>query len=174
MPPTYVPAARILHWLIAGCVIGLVTAGLIMRFDLAPKPIDHVLSFLHIGFGITMLGLMALRLGIRLANPPPKLPVAIPAAQRAAARLNHVAFYLILFAMPVFGILFEQAHGKHVKWFGLVTLPTFIGKNDGAHTLFYALHFWVGLGLIALILLHALATWHHHRNGTPILRRMWK
>jgi hypothetical protein len=38
MAATYVPAARILHWPVALCVIGLVTVGLVIRFDLAPKP----------------------------------------------------------------------------------------------------------------------------------------
>lgn len=173
MERRYVAAARLLHWLIGLCVLGLVLAGLVLRFDLAPKPVLHVVAFLHISVGLTVLALMVLRLVVRLGNPPPALPVAIPLQERRLSLAAHWAFYGLLFAMPVFGIVFVQAHGTPVSWFGVLTLKQVVATSKPVHARFAFLHFWGGMALIALILVHVGAVIRHHRRGVPLLRRMW-
>src|ERR1700712_4464337 len=111
MERSYVSAARLLHWLIAACVLGLLIAGLMLRYHLVPKPLRHVVTQLHVSFGLTVLALMVARVGVRFTNPPPQLPVAIPPMERRLAGLGHFGLYALLFAMPVFGIVFVQAQG---------------------------------------------------------------
>ncbi len=173
MGQRYVAAARVLHWVIGICVLGLVIAGLVLRFDLTPKPVASNIAFLHIGVGLTVLGLMVLRLVVRMRNRPPALPGSIPLAERRLSLAGHWAIYVLLFAMPVFGIVFVEAHGVPVSWFGIFTLPQFIATSKPVHSWFAFLHFWGGMTLIALILVHVGAVVRHHRRGTPILRRMW-
>jgi cytochrome b561 len=172
MTDRYDTAAQILHWLIAAAVIGLVLAGLTLRYDLVPKPTARTLSLLHIGTGLTVFVLMALRLGLRILRPPPALPTPIPPAEQVLAKTGHALFYVLLFAMPVFGVLFVQSEGHAVSWFGLVTLPPILGKSEAVKHLFEFLHFWGGIAVIGLLALHVAAVFHHQRRGTPVLRRM--
>jgi len=164
---------QILHWGIGALAICLIGAGLVMKFDLAPRPVRHDLTVLHIGFGLTMLVLMALRLAVRRsARPPP--PAGISPLQRRVAAANHVGFYALLFAMPVFGLLFVEAKGRPIAWFGLVTLPALVGKDPGLRHLFGFLHFWGGMALLAMIALHVAAVIRHERRGESVLARMWR
>jgi cytochrome b561 len=173
METHYSAAARLLHWLIAAFVIGLLIAGWILHFDLAPDSARHLISWLHYSAGLTILALMAARLATRLANKPPALPAAIPPLEKQLARASHVLFYLLLFAMPVFGIIFVQAHGHPISWFGLFTLPQLVPKDRPLSHLFSLLHLLGGIALTALLAAHVAATIRHHRQGVPILRRMW-
>jgi cytochrome b561 len=170
----YAPAPRLLHWLIAAIVIPLILVGLVLHFDLAPKPARHTLTVLHISFGLTVLALMVVRLAVRLTSPPPPLPAAIPARERQASRLSHRLFYALLFAMPLFGITFEAFHPRPIPFFWLVSIPIFLPENKPISHLFASFHFWGGMALIALLLVHVAAVIHHDRQGVPILQRMWK
>ncbi|OYV69949.1 MAG: hypothetical protein B7Z67_07115 [Acidiphilium sp. 21-60-14] len=172
MEPRYRTIVQILHWLIALAVIELILAGLILKYDLAPKPLRPVLFMLHVGTGLTVLVLMIARLGLRLIHRPPPLPATVPGHERLASTVAHWLFYAMVLTMPVFGVLFVQAHGHKVVWFGLVTLPLFVGKNAAIGTLFYALHFYVGLSLLALIVLHVSAVIRHEKRGERMLIRM--
>jgi cytochrome b561 len=172
MEPRYRTTVQILHWLIALAVIGLIVAGLILKYDLAPKPLRPALRMLHIGTGLTVLALMIVRLVLRLIHRPPPLPATVPTRERIASTAAHWLFYAAVLAMPVFGVLFVQAYGKPVGWFGLVVLPQLVGKNAAIGALFYALHFYVGLGLLALIVLHVSAVIRHEKRGERLLIRM--
>ena len=169
----YSALARALHWLIAVFVLCLILAGLTLHYDLLPKPASHVLAMAHIGVGLTVLALMMLRLAVRLIAPPPPLPAAIPPLERLAARAGHAAMYVLLFAMPVFGVIFVEAHGHAVSWFGILTLPALVGEDKPLSHLFSALHFWGGWALLALIAVHFSALAWHRRQGIWLLPRMW-
>ena len=169
----YNPIAQTLHWLIGVLVLCLILAGLILHYDLLPKPESHVLRTVHIGVGLTVLVLMVLRLGLRLRTPPPALPAAIPPAERLAARAGHAAMYAMVIAMPVFGVIFMQAHGREVSWFGLLTLPALVGEDKPESHLFAAFHFWGGWILLVLIVVHLSALAWHRRQGIWLLPRMW-
>ncbi len=173
MSDTYAKASRVLHWLIAVMVLGLVIAGLIAHYDMVAKPLKLVIVRLHISFGLTLLALMAARLGMRLWRRPPALPAAIPAAEQMAARLGHGAMYALLFAMPVVGVIFTQAHGRAVSWFGVFTLPALVVEDKPLRYLFAALHFWGGWVLLGLVALHIGALFWHRRQGIWLLPRMW-
>jgi cytochrome b561 len=174
MEQTYRLAPRLLHWLIAAIVIPLILVGLVLHFDVAPKPMRHLLAWLHISFGLTVLVLMLARLALRLQHEPPALPAEILMIERRAAWVSHRLFYLLLFAMPVFGIVFEEARQRAINWFGLVTLPQFLALDKPLGHVFAGLHFWGGMALIALLVAHIGAVVHHHRQGIPILRRIWR
>ncbi|MDD2705631.1 MAG: cytochrome b/b6 domain-containing protein [Acidocella sp.] len=173
MEDKYSAIARSLHWSIAALAILLIIAGLIVRFDLVEKPLRSQIAFLHIGFGLTVLVLMLWRLGVRLTHRPPPLPETLPARERALAHAGHIGLYVLMLIMPVFGVLFVQARDRVVSWFGLLDVPALIGKNDAVHDVFAFLHFWGGMALIALIVVHVGALVWHKRQGISLLPRMW-
>jgi len=174
METHYRPALRLLHWLIAAIVIALILVGLVLHFDLAPKPARHFLTWLHISFGLTVLVLMLARLALRLQHRPPALPAEIPKIEQRAAQVSHWLFYLLLLAMPVFGIVLEEARQRAIPWFGFFVLPQFLALNKPLGHVFAGLHFWGGMALIALLCAHIAAVLHHHRQGIALLRRMWR
>ena len=53
--------------------------------------------------GILILLLTVVRLGWRIANPPPPFPASMPAWERGAARASHILFYVILLGLPISG-----------------------------------------------------------------------
>lgn len=172
MDESYHPWIQALHWLIALAVIGLLIGGLIVHYDLVPKPDEKILNFLHMGFGLCVLVLMVVRLFMRGGAKAPPLPVSIGRLNRMASHVTQVLFYVLLLAQPVFGILFVEAHGTRVPFFGLFTLPMVVGKSQALHHTFAFLHFWTGLALIVLVLLHVAGALYHHARGEPVIRRM--
>jgi cytochrome b561 len=158
--------AQALHWTIVALLVVQVTLAKIA--DGLPLGLDKlVLLARHKSFGITILGLAALRLAWRLFDRPPPLP-PMPAWQAAAARINHWALYALLFAMPVTGWLMSSASNYPVSWFGIAQLPDFVAADPGLEERFESLHESLANLLIALVVLHVAAALKHQlvdKNG---------
>jgi cytochrome b561 len=107
-------------------------------------------AYMHIAIGLTILLLTVMRLVVRINRPVEPAPDSPHRIMATLAKVNHWAFYVLLLAIPVLGI---------VAWFGGV---------EGAADLHGLLN-WV---LLALIALHVLGVIVHHAMGDPILRRM--
>jgi cytochrome b561 len=172
-PPTrYSAVAKAFHWIIAALIITQ-----FVLFNLEDDlPIGaHKLALLarHKSVGMTILMLAILRLLWRFKNPPPALPAEMPPLQQMLARGTHVAFYVLLFAMPITGWMMSSAKNYSVSWFGLFTWPNLIGKNEAAYHLLHATHEILSDILFAIAVLHILAALKHHFwNKDNVLRRM--
>jgi len=171
-PDGWGPISQLLHWLVVLLILALGTLGLIMG-DLPSSPRKLELYQLHKSLGLTLLGLVLLRLAWRwFAGVPAALPDQ-PAWQRRSAALTHVALYALLLAMPLSGLILTSATGRDWRWFGWFTVPPITGRNMPLHELGETVHqflFWV---LAALAVLHAFAAFHHHLfRGDATLARM--
>lgn len=109
-PPGYSRLQVVLHWLIAGLVVGqfAVNAALRAAFGdrlagdaaaLEPGALFHIVS------GLAILGLTLLRLAIRLIRGAPPPDAGIPPVIAALARVAHVALYGLLILMPLTGAI---------------------------------------------------------------------
>jgi cytochrome b561 len=117
--------------------------------------------------------LATLRLLWRLKNAPPALPSGMSRIEQIAARCTHLAFYLLLFAMPLTGWMMSSAKNYSVSWFGLFTWPDLIGKNETAFELLKTTHDTLSDVLFAIAVLHILAALKHHFwNRDDVLVRM--
>ncbi len=177
---SYGAFARTLHWLIATLIV--------VQFLLAPIPENlppgiHVdppfgldklgLLMRHKSFGMTVLMLMLLRVIWRWRSPPPALPPQMKTAERGLARVSHIAFYVILLAMPVSGLLMSSAKGFSTTWFNVWTWPNLIGRNEQAFDVLRTTHDTLSRVLFFLALLHILAALKHHFwNKDSVLVRM--
>ena len=101
-----------LHWLIAALVAfqlifgeGMTSVREAAEEGVTPSSVDSAVSIGHYWFGIAILALVLVRLGVRLTHGVPPRPLATPTWMDWAAKLVHWAFYLMLFAMPVLGLL---------------------------------------------------------------------
>ena len=172
-PPTrYSAVAKTFHWLIAGLIVTqFVLANL--EDDLPISARKLALLARHKSFGMTVLMLAILRGLWRLRNPPPALPPGMTPVERLLARATHIAFYVLLFVMPLTGWLMSSAKNYSVSWFGLFTWPNLIGKNEHAFELLRSTHDFLSGVLFGIAVLHILAALKHHFwNKDDVLVRM--
>jgi cytochrome b561 len=172
VPLKYKSTAKLLHWLIALLVFGLLAVGLYMT-GLKTTPQKIQLYMTHKSVGLTVLLLMCGRLLYRWRNPAPALPEAMPAWQKHMAALTHVMLYLLLLAMPISGWLMNSASGFPMKYFGWFRVPDLIARDAERLAFFKAAHEYIAWSLMAFIVLHVLAALKHHfLNRDDVLRRM--
>jgi cytochrome b561 len=171
-PTRYTAVAQLLHWVVAALIVTQFTLAWLAE-DL---PLGmHKLALLarHKSFGMTILMLAVLRLLWRFWHAPPALPADMTPLERFAAKGTHIAFYVLLFAMPLTGWMMSSAKNYSVSWFGLFTWPNLISQSDDAFAFLRATHFYLSDALFAIAVLHVLAALKHHFwNKDDVLRRM--
>jgi cytochrome b561 len=157
----YGAVAQTFHWVIAALIVTqFVLANLADALPVGARKLELLAR--HKSFGMTVLMLAVLRLLWRLKNPPPALPSAMKPIERLVARATHLAFYVLLFAMPFTGWLMSSAKNYSVSWFGLFTWPNLIGKSQSAFKLLQTTHHALSKVLFAIAALHILAALKHH------------
>ncbi len=170
----YAAPARRLHWLTAAVIVAIGLSGLaITRLPLGDVPWRGKLYALHETLGVLLLFLALARVWVRLRHPPPPLPAGMPGAMRGAAHGVHLVLYGLMLSLPVIGYVATDAGGNHIKLFGLLTLPSPVGKDEALAARLVHLHFVGTLTLLGLVAVHVLAVAFHavvRRDG--VLRRM--
>lgn len=171
--PSYRPAAKVLHWLTALLVFGLLALGLWMVG--LPFGLLKLQTYAwHKWIGFTVLVLTLARLAWRWHSPPPPLPGRIAAWERRMAPLGHYALLGLLLALPMSGWLMSSAGGVGVYWFGIVPMPDLVPRDPALFEGLRTAHHWLAWLLIAMLAIHVAAVLHHdalRRDG--VFRRMW-
>ncbi len=167
----YPKPMRIMHWLMAVLVIGLLAVGLLMG-DMADSPAKWQVYGLHKSFGIIVLALLIIRIGIRLKSTVPPLNPTFSTLIKRLANLNHLALYVLMLIMPASGYLMSMLGGHGVSVFGL-PLPNLVGEDKKLGHLAYETHEIAANLLIAVLVLHILAVIKHAVDKQDVFRRMW-
>ena len=166
--------SQLLHWLIVLLILMLAIVGLTMG-ELPKTPKYFWVYTMHKSIGITVLTLVLVRIGWRLYAGAPKPVPGTPKWQERIAALTHWLLYALLLAMPLSGWLYDSASGlRPFRWFGLWEMPKLVAPNESIRDLSHDAHeslFWV---LVALVVLHAAAAFHHHifRNDATLTRML--
>src|SRR5246127_474684 len=95
----FTPPQRLLHWLVAICILAMLFIGVGMVSTIMPKYLTLV-SF-HKSLGIVILVLALIRLVVRLGSGAPPLPADLPEPTKLAAQLSHYALYILMIGMPL-------------------------------------------------------------------------
>ncbi|ART80555.1 cytochrome b [Oceanisphaera avium] len=169
----YSPTLRILHWLSALLIIGLFIIGLWMRSLSYYDALYQVLPFWHKSVGFLLLGLVLLRLVVKMISTQPQPLASHKPWERRLANLVQWLLYGLLFAMFISGYLIATADNRPASFFGWFDIPVlmraFPNQEDVAG-LFHEYCAWV---LIGLSLLHGLAALKHHfLDKDATLKRM--
>src|SRR5882724_1462577 len=155
----FTPLQRLLHWLMAICLLAMLFVGVGMVSTIMPKYLGLV--SIHKSLGIAILVLALIRLAVRLVYGAPPLPADLPAPMKLAAHLSHYAFYLLMIGMPLIGWGMLSAAAYPIVLFGSVHLPAILPESDSLHTLLWNAHFYLAFAFFALILLHVAAALFH-------------
>ena len=155
----FTPLQRLMHWLMAVCILAMLFIGVGMLSTIKPKYLTLV--SIHKPLGIAILVLALIRLVVRLRYGAPPLPADLPEPVKLGARLSHYAFYVLMIGMPLLGWGMLSAAAYPVVLFGGVHLPAILPHSDGLHTLLWNAHFYLAFAFFALILLHVAAALFH-------------
>ena len=150
---------RLLHWLMAVCILAMLFIGVGMASTVADKYLTLV--SIHKPLGIAILLLALIRLPLRLYYGAPALPSELPEPMKLAAKLSHYVFYALMIAMPLLGWAMLSAASYPVVLFGSVYLPSIAPLNPELHTLLWNAHHYLAFAFFALILLHLGAALFH-------------
>ena len=157
--PRFAPLQRLLHWLMAICILAMLFIGVGMVSTIMPKYVP--LLSIHKSIGISILALALIRLAVRLRYGAPPLPADLPEPVKLAAHLSHWAFYALMIGMPLIGWMMLSAAAYPVVVFGGVNLPAILPQSDSLHSLLWDAHFYLAFLFFALILLHVAAALFH-------------
>ena len=156
---SFAGSQKILHWLMAICIIAMLFVGVGMVSTVRPKYLDLV-AF-HKSLGIAILVLVAIRLVLRLTLGAPPLPRDLPAPMKLAATLSHVALYGLMIVMPLLGWAMLSAANYPIVLLGGLRLPPILPPNASLHAVLWDLHASLALLFYALVLLHVAAGLFH-------------
>lgn len=178
----YSRVAVFLHWVIAILILSNIVLGYFassFREDLVRFAIDT-----HKSAGITILGLVIMRLLWRFRHRPPAFSVRLSAWERRAAHVVHGALYLLMLAIPISGWMHDSAWKAAadvpMRIFGLFPWPRIPWimeiepvLKERLHGILGAVHAVLAYLLVALFLVHVLAALKHQLvDGEPELERM--
>ncbi|HZU63914.1 MAG TPA: cytochrome b/b6 domain-containing protein [Novosphingobium sp.] len=191
-PARYTAVAVVLHWLVAIGIFYNLWAGL--GFDdlwaavdkgALPAETARAAVELHKSIGITVLGLVVLRVLWKIGHPAPAPLAGLKPWEKKLSIGIHHLLYLLIVLVPFSGWLHDsawKAAASHplvlfntVPWF---RLPLFGGLDDAGkdhwHAIFGGIHAIGAKVLIAALLLHvAGALKHQFLDGQKLLQRMW-
>ena len=166
----YRPLAIFLHWMIAALII--ITWLLPHSRGLLPHSMKGTILSVHRSIGMTIFALVVLRAVSRLISAPPALPPGTLQLLRWLSHAGHAALYLLMLAVPLFGMALTWSGGHELSFWGLVHIPEPIDFT-GDKGVFSELHWLAANGLLWLAGLHAAAALVHQyvfRDG--LLDRM--
>lgn len=164
--------AKLLHWLIAICVLATIPVAFWMN-NAAPGPLQDNLYNFHKSVGVLILILMVVRIVRRWTGGAPAPEATIVPWQRAVSSAVHGSLYALLLAMPIVGYLANSAYGASTPFFGLFNIPPMIGNNENLANQLFLYHRWAGFAVAALAALHIAAALQHYfilKDG--VLQRM--
>ena len=161
MTTHYTATAKLLHWLMAALLFGLLALGWYMH-DLPLSPDKLKLFSWHKWAGVTAFLLLGFRLLWRISHRPPALPESMPKLMQFAAHAGHLMLYVLMIAIPLSGWLMSSAKGFQTVYFGLLPIPDLLDKNKELGDLLVLVHKSLNLLFIAVLSGHIGAALKHH------------
>jgi cytochrome b561 len=164
--------AKVLHWGMGLTIIGMLAFGFIMT-SLPPGPQKwNFFYMIHKSVGVSLLGLLFLRLFWRWTNPTPVLTVTGWLA--IIARLSVYVLYIMMLTMTLSGFIMSEAGNHPIQFFNLFEIPLILPFNRKLAFLASEIHSYSAFATVAIVCFHILAAlYHHFILKDTVLKRMW-
>jgi len=179
----YPLAMRVLHWVRAVIIFGMIWSGWYMTSlpETTPMKTFNFFYANHKQFGVLVWLLALVHLAIRWYNRAnlPQTPPGLTGWEKTLSHLVHRLIMALTVLIPLLGYSmsssFTQSDGVPFFFFGMV--PELLPKNDNAFAVFDALHKYSAYFLLFLIVLHAAGAIKHRlqdKGGeADVLQRMF-
>jgi cytochrome b561 len=166
--------ARVIHWVTALLVLGLLPVGALMVRDGLDRSLQNVLFIAHKNIGVVVLILIIVRIAYRMLRPPVLDPVPLPRVQELAAHFTHFALYAMLLIMPLAGYVRVSAGGFPIEALDALGIPSFVPRSEALAEFAKAVHYYGAYAIAALVLMHiGAAAYHGVVRKDGIFTRMW-
>lgn len=172
---TYGVISKILHWTIA--LLILIQFYLVYwKHAMLPEKsaiANFYINGLHKPIGVVVLLLAIFAVTWKVNNPKPNYPLTMPKWEKQSAIFVQSLLYLILFAMPISGLIMSTAAGYPPNFFGLYQFPQFLENNEVMAQFFFNVHEITSYLVITLVVIHVgAAIKHHFIDRDDVLKRM--
>jgi len=175
----YSGLAILLHWTIAILILIQIGLGWYMNEVLPDHtPAQDQAQNIHVSLGLTILLLVAARIGVRLAKRPPPEPAGIAGWERGLISFSHSLFYVLMVVLPLTGWALVSV-GKDLvtlwglPWPHLPGLAFLAHSRPWRHALKSVHTYWLIWLVFANLFLHVAGALKHQFDGHPVLWRMW-
>lgn len=163
---------KLLHWVIAFCVLGMLLVGSLL--DVLAGPTQDAVYGWHKSLGITLLALIIIFILWSARNIKPRYPAGMPFAQLALAKTVRYLLYISVTAICLSGWIFTTAKGSPPVLWGWFNLPApFVPVSASLGHAVRQWHTYLAWTIFTLIALHAIGILYHHfvqKDG--VLKRM--
>lgn len=176
MTEKYHISSRIIHWIMALIILGLLALGFYIEFFLdSSNPNRGQFYALHKSFGVIALIFIFIRVFNRLLHNAPKLPETIKKSEQNLAKIIQFSLYIMMFIMPISGYLMSNSFGYDVYLFSL-KMPTLIEKNYELGKIFSKTHGYCAYLLVLALILHISGAMKHRffdkNKNNDVLKRI--
>lgn len=176
----YPTSIRILHWLRAVLILGLIACGWYMTGRAEDDATAGILYPNHKQFGILvwLLALVHLAVRQRYHAVLPHAPEALRPWEKSLSYGTHRLIIALTLLTPLLGYAMSSSltQGDGVPFFFLSHVPEILPKNDTAFAVFQTLHKYCAYLLLACVVLHVAGAMKHRlqdKGGeTDVLSRM--
>lgn len=174
-PLRYGSVAVALHWLTALLIVRQIWIGWTFHDMPRTDPLRAEIFTVHKTLGVVILLLALLRLGWRIAHPPPPYPEDMPGWERWVGTINHSAFYALIIGLPLTGLAAVGGRGDATTvLLGGLPFPTLAFLGADASKALGGLHEPLIFLTLVLLALHvAAALKHQFVDRTKASGRMW-
>ncbi|MCW9027547.1 MAG: cytochrome b, partial [Kangiella sp.] len=111
MQQKYSLTLRVLHWLMALLIIVMIGVGWYMAGLPQESELKYEIYPVHKSMGITLLGLVIIRVFARLFSKNPPLPEGLATWEKWLTKIIHFLFYVLMIAIPIVGYLSSDYQG---------------------------------------------------------------
>lgn len=165
--------SKLLHWLIAGGIIGLIGLGWWMVGLSYYDKWYHQGLELHRAIGMLVLFLASVFVIWKMISPSPPLQTDLKAYEKRGARIVHLFLLLAMFCIPATGYVISTSAGSGFTFFSLFDIPALTTISENLRDQAITVHYYAAYGVGIIALMHAGAALKHQfidKHGT--LRRM--
>lgn len=150
---------RVLHWLIAVAMLGMIGFGWWLSDMDYENPVYPVLRQWHRTVGLCLLPLGLLNLLAYAVLPRPAFSASLTPRQHLLARLVHYFLLYVVIAIPVAGYFMS---GDKLVIVGDITVPAVVNLPKAVRSTLFEVHATLAWTTLALASLHAAAALKHH------------
>lgn len=150
---------RLIHWLMAIMILGLIFTGWYMEGIPSDAPNKYDLYGWHKSFGLTAFFLLILRVLVRLTSKKPAMSPKMAGWERALAKTGHLLLYVLMLAVPVSGMIMSDAGGYNLDFF--FTKFDWMATNKELAKTAGGIHSWLPYVLLGVVALHLLGVLKH-------------
>lgn len=162
---------RIIHWLMAVFIISMLCSGLYMKSLPVSNTIKFTIYTIHKACGITILGLIVIRIFFRIFTYVPPFPSTFSKLVVSASKIVHFCLYFLMILIPLSGYIMSSASGIKIKYF--FHIPLLINKNRELASAANDAHSILAYFMIFFIVLHILGVLKHvFMDKQNILKRI--